>query len=308
MNVYTIRSARGRCPNHPQRAFTLVSLAAVISLLTILVAFLVPLLNRLRASQEASLCIANMKRIGQATMMYAHDYDQVMPQSTANIDGSWRTNFTMMVPANWSTVTDHPAVKASKFAWPNTVVPYGLHQNDFICQSMRTEKSKILRFTYLTSSVKPWSISYTFNGALSSYSLARVTNPTRTPLIWEGNGRVAILGGVIANPFLRCIQSDQECTYQNTAADPWNTNGGITDMRGVYGAIWTHGASNHWLFIDGHCEARNLGKSVITGKDASGFDTDKTLDPYCGYNSRGIPNFYYKDYEKNVGHTYVFNP
>ena len=86
-------------------AFTLPGLAAVVTLTGLLGLFLAPLVVQLKSQQESNICLSNLRRIGQATLMYVQDYDQTMPLTTSNISGRWLSTFPHMVPADWSSLT-----------------------------------------------------------------------------------------------------------------------------------------------------------------------------------------------------------
>lgn len=59
--------------------FTLVELLVVITIIAILAAILFPVFNKAREKARQAMCSSNMKQLGQATMMYCADYDQVFP-------------------------------------------------------------------------------------------------------------------------------------------------------------------------------------------------------------------------------------
>src|SRR5438045_1302918 len=68
-----------RQPRNPamparRRAFTLVELLVVIGIVTVLIAVLLPVLNRARAQADAVKCKANLRSIGQALTMYTGRY------------------------------------------------------------------------------------------------------------------------------------------------------------------------------------------------------------------------------------------
>jgi prepilin-type N-terminal cleavage/methylation domain-containing protein/prepilin-type processing-associated H-X9-DG protein len=72
-----------REPRHV--AFTLVELLVVIAIIGILAALLFPFFVRAREQSRQTTCFSNMKRIGGALALYAHDYDQVMPALGAQV-------------------------------------------------------------------------------------------------------------------------------------------------------------------------------------------------------------------------------
>ena len=64
-------------------------------------------------------------------------------------------------------------------------------------------------------------------------------------------------------------------------------------MMGLDGSVWTHGRSNHWLFVDGHVEARKLG--TASAPEGQFGNSDPSVDPFNGYNERGVPAYYHND-------------
>lgn len=64
-----------------KRKFTLVELMIVISIITILMAMLLPTLNKARETARRSTCTNNLKQISFAVHSYAIDYKDWMPQA-----------------------------------------------------------------------------------------------------------------------------------------------------------------------------------------------------------------------------------
>ena len=279
MSDFHDRTRRGR-------AFTLPALLAVLSILAILGLYLMPLYQGYKSKQEASICITNLRRLGQSTLMYASDFDETLPLSTANVNSQWLTNFSFPVPPSWSSLTTDRAVIGSTFVWPNSVRSHGVLDSDLTCPAQSVGRLTQVRYTYSTPLAKPNVVSYSMNGLLNSLQLSSIADKSRVPLIWEGRGRQSGLGGVLQNPLLTCIDGTQPCVFNTGCLG--GTNGGTGGAFGLLGPIWTHGKRNHWLFIDGHVEGRPLG-AVISG------DTDRTVDMYRDYNEAGFPNFIYTD-------------
>jgi len=68
-------------PERPRRGFTLVELLVVIAIIAILAAIIFPVFARAREKARQATCASNLKQIGHAMLMYADDYDDMMPIS-----------------------------------------------------------------------------------------------------------------------------------------------------------------------------------------------------------------------------------
>ncbi|MCS7300002.1 MAG: prepilin-type N-terminal cleavage/methylation domain-containing protein [Fimbriimonadales bacterium] len=62
-----------------QRGFTLVELLVVIAIIAVLAAILFPVFARVRAAARQEKCVSNLTQISKAFLMYANDYNQMMP-------------------------------------------------------------------------------------------------------------------------------------------------------------------------------------------------------------------------------------
>jgi len=60
-------------------AFTLIEVLVVISILSLLVAILMPALSQARHQARRAACAANLRQTGLAIQMYAHDFDDTIP-------------------------------------------------------------------------------------------------------------------------------------------------------------------------------------------------------------------------------------
>ncbi len=62
--------------------FTLIELLIVIAIITILVAMLLPALNKAREKAKQAICRSNLKQDGLALFSYANDYNSYLPVTT----------------------------------------------------------------------------------------------------------------------------------------------------------------------------------------------------------------------------------
>ncbi len=63
----------------PRKGFTLIELLVVIAIIAILAAILFPVFAQAREKARQTQCLSNEKQIGTSLMMYAQDYDEVLP-------------------------------------------------------------------------------------------------------------------------------------------------------------------------------------------------------------------------------------
>jgi prepilin-type N-terminal cleavage/methylation domain-containing protein/prepilin-type processing-associated H-X9-DG protein len=79
----------GRAPCTSSRAFTLVELLIVVGIIAVLIAILLPALNRARAAAKSVQCLSNLRQIGQAAILYAQNHRGLvyLRRETAATDG-----------------------------------------------------------------------------------------------------------------------------------------------------------------------------------------------------------------------------
>lgn len=65
------------------RGFTLIELLVVIAIIAILAAILFPVFARAREAARKATCLSNLRQLAIAALMYAQDYDEVLPVACA---------------------------------------------------------------------------------------------------------------------------------------------------------------------------------------------------------------------------------
>jgi prepilin-type N-terminal cleavage/methylation domain-containing protein len=108
------------------QGFTLIELLVVISIISVIAAILFPVFAQARERARMASCLSNGKQIGLASMMYAQDYDDTLPETGFNMpchnpaDPAKANN-----DAYWSGV----------YAWPIAIYPYTKNYQMLSCPS-----------------------------------------------------------------------------------------------------------------------------------------------------------------------------
>ena len=76
-------------------AFTLIELLVVISIIALLLAILMPSLSAVKKRTEGIICRSNLKSIGLAEFLYAHDYNGYTPRGSNGNGNLW---FVLFLP------------------------------------------------------------------------------------------------------------------------------------------------------------------------------------------------------------------
>ena len=72
-----------------RKGFTLIELLVVIAIISILASILFPVFSRAREKGRQAACISNQKQIVLALLMYAEDYDELLPWGTDAAGQLW---------------------------------------------------------------------------------------------------------------------------------------------------------------------------------------------------------------------------
>lgn len=86
----------------PPRGFTLVELLVVIGIIAVLISILLPSLAAARRSAESTVCLSNLRQIGQMAMLYAGENHGFLPQSCPGK----QVQIPNTNPQQWHGVTD----------------------------------------------------------------------------------------------------------------------------------------------------------------------------------------------------------
>src|SRR4051812_45137187 len=113
----TMRAQPGQSSHRPSSsssAFTLVELLVVIGIIAVLIAILLPALNRAREAAKQVQCLSNMKQLSNAVMMFANENRGWMPGRAGS---SMSYNDTSSGTINIKNMPGSAAFQGDNVAW-----------------------------------------------------------------------------------------------------------------------------------------------------------------------------------------------
>ena len=177
---------RTRMIRQRRRAFTLVELLAVMTIISIMAAMLLPVLGKARESARGLSCLSNLKQIGLAYGLYNDNWSAIPPASAFNSveDGKgWPTGPSY---ALWHRFLVDEGVLPGKI-WSNQD---GAKGKVFVCPSKTRITDKFRDNQNCQSDYSPnWCISDTQGAALYEgtnwFGLNKILHPSRLYLTGE---------------------------------------------------------------------------------------------------------------------------
>jgi len=163
--------------------YTLIELVVVISIILILAAMLLPVLERGIKSAEATSCLANIRQLALASQLYASDYDEGLPPALLDLADSTKQN-----------------------CWDILLLPYVGSSQIYICCA---DENPTTGPAYTNSLTHSYGINLDltmvggYNGA--SLTQADIAYPTRTILFFEIGGSDRRFGTWYSYPGLSVV-------------------------------------------------------------------------------------------------------
>lgn len=263
-----------------RRAFTLIELLVVIAIIAILAAILFPVFAQAKEAAKKTQSISNAKQTGTAFMIYTADYDDLMPNMMLMAAAGTWTTAGADIPADYRVDTNVNTLWGARHGayWANAVQPYMKNYQLFEIAGAPVEATTLVPLP----GKRPHKAGFLVNGLLNNMSQTAVSEVSRVPLLWPGNGHSNREGLSLANPFLRCSGSAAiACRFQSG----FDGSGGTQTF-------------GHTRWTQTNKTAVHTGGTVFVRTDTStkfvrlaspgATDNFNLLDPYRSYSATGV--------------------
>jgi len=123
-----------------RKGFTLIELLVVIAIIAILAAMLMPALERAREAAESKACVAGMRNMALAVMMYCNDNNEILPNNYYQyppFNDFWSTGRTSDSRTGNSADGPLPGIASHMGWWCNQIYQYAPVRDLFVCKAAR---------------------------------------------------------------------------------------------------------------------------------------------------------------------------
>ena len=202
-----------------KQGFTLIELLVVIATIAVLSTILFPAFVKAHQKSQQSSCLANMKKLALANIMYLHDYDQTY------------------MPANYAIDSNNNL--RPNAGWVHEIYPYVKNYAIFKCPSANNGRSVGIAADYTYNYILGCDGSSPYyNNAwgrwlyTKPFTTSQVELPSDTALFWE--------------TYMTDGKSPNEDGYCGTVSDPTICIGFRPSLR--------HGKGSNVALVDGHAK------------------------------------------------------
>lgn len=153
-----------------RRGFTLIELLVVIAIIAILAAILFPVFAKAREKARQTSCLSNLKQLGLGFMMYAQDYDEIIP--------GWKVSGACGTP--------------SVYMWKHVIFPYVKNSQMYTCPSSLWAQQPTCTHFAAPANAMNLATSYGMSdcpdgsGGGNQLAMAQIIRPAELILIGEG--------------------------------------------------------------------------------------------------------------------------
>jgi len=227
-----------------KKAFTLIELLVVIAIIAILAAILFPVFAQAKEAAKQISTTSGMKQTGTAFQIYTADYDDNFPSAYAYVTGATERywwNFGFSYPNGSANPTTGYLDAEDSIGWSNAIYPY-MKNYEILQTSSPTNVAGIAQ-NPAAGAPRQRNANFQFNGLLSHYSQTAVNSVSTTPLLWQGYGKVQVMGLARSNPRLIC-NATGPCRFNPTGPAQTGANVALGSQFGYWGPT-------QWAFKQG---------------------------------------------------------
>ncbi|HBR94991.1 MAG TPA: hypothetical protein DEA90_12595 [Opitutae bacterium] len=204
--------------------FTLIELLVVIAIIAVLAAILIPAVGRVRQSAQQTQCASNLRRIGEAILMYSADHNGALPGRDSGLYGQVRADY------NFESGGD-------QYSLVTYVLPYfEISDGEGNVEVMLCPASE--------EAMEAEHASY-----LANPSVLLANGETARPFGRDYNRAPALLLTQLANPADAVAMFDLDASIWRTLGNA-SPDGTPTEP--------VHGTTRNFLYLDGHVKAMPL--------------------------------------------------
>jgi prepilin-type N-terminal cleavage/methylation domain-containing protein/prepilin-type processing-associated H-X9-DG protein len=215
-----------------KRAFTLIELLIVISIIAILAAILFPVFGRARENARRTSCQSNLKQIGLALLQYSQDYDEMFI-------ADWYA-----APPATSPGLSNP--DGSQYKWMDAALSYIKTEQVFTCPSDTRATTRYIYYRDLPAASEQYYGSYVITHGYGPNVPGR-TPPVSHPLA----GDMVSLAALATPATTTWVQDGDDDFYLNVTNATLDTR----EPRHFENAIERHLNTINVLWCDGHVKA-----------------------------------------------------
>jgi prepilin-type N-terminal cleavage/methylation domain-containing protein/prepilin-type processing-associated H-X9-DG protein len=227
------------------KGFTLIELLVVIAIIAILASILLPALAKAKAKASTIYCQNNLRTLGQATHMYAQDFNDYIPRDTFGSGQFFASKF--------STYVGGPAIPANKEGDANYIYDIYKKIGVYQCPGVRQVKKPgldpyVLMYTINSMDWLYFAQTKTYRGVATSRLSDAPGSPSHVLYITEIN----TMGGLTPKGFGEWdIWNIDQTTFTKTGAPN-------SQPRMIRANDKRHNLGTTIVFLDGHTERRKL--------------------------------------------------
>lgn len=242
-------------PDKKSRGFTLLELLAVLTVISLLTALLVPALSRGRARAHATVCASNLRQLGMAFQLYLPDNADGFPTSAPQSGLGAQ-------PEDWLWWQVAPGQVTMRDPRQGSVMPYlGQYDPRYLrCPADRHAEARQVLWKR-NPGTEQYFYSYSLN-AHSDVGMASYISRDRSMIILNKSGR-------IRNPAGKIMLAEEKGAANDGPGDAVIDDGRWQPLG--YPLTMRHSGKANVAFADGHVE--------IVPRDFAGPDHPEHFDP-----------------------------